>query len=236
MQHESNFIQQLPLFPLSTVLFPGGLLPLRIFEIRYLDMIKRCHANGSAFGVVTTMPSSWDTPTKPGFDDSSLRSEDEDGIEGFAPETFYPTGTLAHIQQLQHPQPGLISVRCVGGQRFKILTSEQKKFGLWLADIMLIDHDPVIPVPADLIPASETLQQLVRSMEQQLDHISKMPLLPPYHWNDCGWVSNRWCELLPVETVEKQRLMSLDNPLVRLELISDILGQMGLSQTLQFPL
>ncbi len=236
MQQESNFLKQLPLFPLPTVLFPGGLLPLRIFEIRYLDMIKRCHGSNSPFGVVATMPSEWDVaPARPEFDDSTLRSEDEDGIEGFAPETFHPIGTLAYIHQLERPQPGVMSIRCSGGQRFQIHACEQRKFGLWVADVMLLDNDPVIPVPVDLIPTSETLQQLVRSMEQQLDNISNMPIAPPYHWNDCGWLSNRWCELLPVDTVEKQRLMSLDNPLVRLELISDILEQMGLSQSTQSP-
>lgn len=234
MNEALPLIKQLPLFPLPSVLFPGGLLPLRIFEVRYLDMIKRCHRAKVPFGVVATMPSPWDTTPRPQFEESRVRrNDDDDGIEGFAPETFHPIGTLAYINQVERPQPGVMTIRCTGGQRFQIHACQQRRFGLWVADVALLDNDPTIPVPPDLIPSSETLQQLVRSMEQQLDNIAQMPLALPYHWNDCGWLSNRWCELLPVDAEQKQRLMSLDNPLVRLELVSDMLDHMGLSHPTQ---
>ena len=236
MDEQPSFIKELPLFPLPTVLFPGGLLPLRIFEVRYLDRIKRCYTAKTPFGVVASMSSSWDEVPQSSYKDSRRGgNDDEDGMEGFAPESFHPIGTLAYITHLERPQPGVLAIRCAGHQRFQMDACEQRRFGLWVADVALMDSDPRIPVPADLVSSSETLQQLVRSMEQQLPNISQMPLALPYHWNDCGWLSNRWCELLPVATVEKQRLMSLNNPLVRLELVSDILDQMGLSHSTQSP-
>lgn len=235
MIEQPTLIKQLPLFPLPTVLFPGGLMPLRIFEVRYLDMIKRCYNDKTPFGVVAKMPSAWDQPARRSLEDSRKPLEEDDGIEGFAPETFHPIGTLAYINHLERPQPSVMLIRCAGGQRFQVHAFEQQRFGLWVGDVALVDNDPIIPVPTDLIPSSDTLQQLVSSMEQQLDNIAQMPIALPYHWNDCGWLSNRWCELLPVDTIEKQRLMSLDNPLVRLELVTDLLDQMGLSQSTQSP-
>ncbi len=195
-------------------------------------MVKRCHRDQVPFGVVATLPAPSERSPRAGVEES--RQLDEDGIEGFASETFVQVGSLAYIDQLERPQPGVMSIACTGGQRFQIQSCEQKRFGLWVADVALLDNDPFIPVPPDLIPSSEMLQHLVHNIEQQLDNISQMPIALPYHWNDCGWLANRWCELLPVDAVQKQRLMSLDNPLVRLELIADLLDQMGLSQPQRF--
>lgn len=228
MDTSTQYIQQLPIFPLPLVLFPGGLLPLQIFEVRYLDMIKHCHRDQRPFGVVATLPPPSDRSPRAVVEES--RRLDQDGIEGFAPEMFVQVGCLAHINQLERSHPGVMNIECIGGQRFQIQSCEQKRYGLWVADVVLMDNDPIIPVPPDLIPSSETLQHLVRNMEQQLDNISQMPIALPYHWNDCGWLANRWCELLPVDTMQKQRLMSLNNPLVRLELITDMLDPLGLSR------
>ena len=213
---------RLPLFPLGSVLYPGGLLPLQIFEVRYLDMIRRCHEAGEPFGVVCLSQG------------SEVRRRAASGSaagDGFAPEAFFPLGTLARIDDLQRPQPGLMLIRCTGTQRFRVLRSEQQKFGLWVGDVELIADDAAVPVPGDLAFTREALQALVRNIEHSFELNdeagAELPLLKPYRWDDCGWLANRWCELLPLGAEHKQRLMSLYNPLLRLELVADTLGQMG---------
>ena len=219
---------QLPLFPLQSVLFPGGWLPLRIFEVRYLDMIARRHKAGEPFGVVCL---SEGTEVRRPAASGGVADATRPSGDAFAHEAFYPVGTLASIVQLERPQAGLIVVRCVGTRRFRILRSEQGKFGLWVADVESIEADAVVPVPPDLAFTREALQGLVRDIERSLEQGSEpnaeLPLRKPYRWDECGWLANRWCELLPLNPALKQRFMALDNPLLRLELVADTLGQMG---------
>ena len=215
---------QLPLFPLRSVLFPGGLLPLQIFEVRYLDMIGRRHKAGEPFGVVCLSEGS----------EVRQRAAGPSG-DGFANEVFHPLGTLARIDSLQRPQPGLMRVRCTGMQRFRVLQSAQQKFGLWIADVELIADDPPAPVPDDIAFTRGALQELLRQIEHSVGQSpesgseadAELPLRPPYHWDDCGWLANRWCEMLPIDVALKQRFMALDSPVLRLELVADALGQMG---------
>ena len=218
-------LTQLPLFPLQSVLFPGGALPLRIFEVRYLDMIGRCHKAGEPFGVVCLSEGS-DTRRRAPDDGSGEPTGD-----GFAHEAFFAVGTLARITRFERPQPGLMMIGCVGTQRFRVQRSEQLKHGLWVADVDLIDDDSVVPVPDDLHFTREALQGLVRNIEDSIEQGGEagfeMPLLEPYRWDDCGWLANRWSELLPLAPVLKQRFMALDSPVLRLELVADTLGQIG---------
>jgi Lon protease-like protein len=213
----------LPLFPLQSLLFPGGLLPLRIFEVRYLDMIRRCHEAAQPFGVVCLSQGSEVRRSDPGA---------EPGGDGFAHEEFFPVGTLANIETLQRPQAGLMLIRCIGGQRFRVIRSSQRKFGLWVGDVELIDADIALPLPADLHFTREALQDLVRKIEQSISENpaqvgATMPIAQPYQWDDCGWIANRWSEMLPLNPELKQRFMALESPLLRLELVADTLGQMG---------
>ena len=203
-------LQSLPLFPLGTVLFPGGVLPLRIFEVRYLDMIGRCHKAGAPFGVV------------------SLTQGQEVRQPG-GKETFSPVGTLATIVGFEAPQPGLMVIRAIGAQRFRITASDQLKHGLWVANVQRIDADKVVAIPDDLKNTSTVLYKLIQSLRQSATTPDQMPLQGPWKLDDCGWVANRWCELLPMPVVAKQRLMELDNPLVRLELVSDVLARTGIA-------
>ena len=209
----------LPLFPLGTVLYPDGLLPLRIFEVRYLDLIRKCHKNGAPFGVVCLTEGSEVQKAE------SLKS----GGDGFAHEVFNAVGTLATITEFQASQPGLISIRCKGVQRFKIVKREKLKYGLWVADVSWLDADIAVKVPYDLQASANTLGKLIKSLQQRDVPIEQRPVGAPYRLDDCGWVANRWCELLPISLEMKQRLMELENPVVRLELVSDILEQTGLS-------
>jgi Lon protease-like protein len=212
-------LSSLPLFPLGSVLYPGGLLPLRIFEVRYLDMIGKCHKNGAPFGVVALTA---------GSEVRKAESGKPTG-DGFATEEFCATGTLATITEFSAPQSGLMVIRCVGAQRFNIKSREKLKHGLWIADVERIDEDMSVAVPDDLKGCANALGKLIKSLQDRSIPDDQMPLLPPYQLDDCSWVANRWCELLPLPLELKQRLMELDNPLVRLELVSDILERTGIA-------
>ncbi|TAG32728.1 MAG: peptidase S16 [Polaromonas sp.] len=211
----------LPLFPLGTVLYPGGLLSLRIFEVRYLDMIGKCHKTGAPFGVVALTEGS--EVRKPGVKTPTG--------DGFAQENFSTVGTLATIADFLVPQPGLMVIRCRGTQRFEISKREKLKHGLWIADVTYLQDDQAVTIPDDLQSTADALGKLIKTLQERGDvSAEQMPLLAPYRLDDCGWVANRWCELLPMPPELKQRLMELDNPLLRLELISDILERTGISR------
>lgn len=225
MSTTSPKLAALPLFPLQTVLFPGGLLPLRIFEVRYLDMIGSRHKAGQPFGVVCLSEGSEVRRRATGASDGTPPGD------GFAREAFFPIGTLACIRKFEHPQPGLIMIECVGSQRFRIDRSEQLKHGLWVADVALLADDAEVPVPEDLGFTRKGLQALTRdielSIEQSRESGMEPLMLKPYRWDDCGWLANRWSEMLPLEPELKHRFMSLDSPVLRLELVADTLRQIG---------
>ena len=229
MSTSPTTLTELPLFPLQSLLFPGGALPLRIFEVRYLDMIGRCHKAGQPFGVVCLSEGS-DTRRR-----ASGTAGGKPSGDGFAHEAFFPVGTLARITKFERPQPGLMMIGCVGAQRFRVQRSEQLKHGLWVADVELLADDAEVPVPEDLRFTREALQGLVRNIELSIEQSAEqsgetgfeMPLLKPYRWDDCGWLANRWCEMLPLQPELKHRFMALDSPVLRLELVADTLGQIG---------
>ena len=203
-------LQSLPLFPLGAVLFPGGVLQLRVFEVRYLDMIGRCHKAGAPFGVV-------------------LLTQGSEVRQPGGKEAFSSIGTLATISELENPRPGLMMIRASGAQRFRITASDQLKHGLWIADVERLPADMSVSIPDDLRVTSRALGKLIASLQQKTDAPGQMPLQGPWRLDDCGWVANRWCELLPLPMPLKQRMMELDNPLVRLELVSDVLARTGIT-------
>ena len=204
-------LQSLPLFPLGAVLFPGGVLQLRVFEVRYLDMIARCHKAGAPFGVV-------------------LLTQGSEVRQPGRKEAFSKVGTLATISEVEHPRAGLMMIRASGAQRFRITASDQLKHGLWIADVERLPADMAVPVPDDLKITATALGKLIHSLQQKADPPGQVPLQRPWRLDDCGWVANRWCELLPLPVPLKQRLMELDNPLVRLELVGDVLARTGIAQ------
>ena len=222
---EKLSLQSLPLFPLGSVLFPGGLLPLRIFEVRYLDMIGKCHKNGAPFGVVSLIEGS--EVRKPATASKDASAGPPSG-DGFAVEVFNAVGTLALIKEFSAPHPGLMMVRCTGQQRFTITRREKLKHGLWVADVECVPDDQVIAIPDDLKSVASALAGVIKALQLRAMPADEMPFLPPYELEDCAWVGNRWCELLPMPPDAKQRLMALDNPLVRLELVSDMLARAGI--------
>jgi Lon protease-like protein len=196
------------------VLFPGGFLPLRIFEVRYLDLIGKCRKTDEPFGVVC------------------LTRGSEVRKAGAEAEAFAAIGTLALIREFNAPQPGLMQIECTGAQRFRIHASTQQKHGLWTADIEVIADDLPTEVPDDLRHIADALKRVIDSLEerrrQQAAPGHRPPIQPPYRFDDCGWIANRWCELLPAPPELKQRLMELDSPLMRLELVGDLLARTGI--------
>ena len=215
---EALKLNSLPLFPLGTVLYPGGVLPLQIFEVRYLDMIARCYKTGAPFGIITLTEGA----------EVRLPKDNGPSGDGFAAESFGNVGTLASIAELSVPQPGLMVIRCVGQHRFNISMREKLRHGLWIANVTRLDDDMVVPVPYDLQRTADALGKIIKRLNERDELNRPRLMLPPYRLDDCGWVANRWCELLPMPVEVKQRLMELDNPLVRLELVTDILDRSGI--------
>lgn len=196
---------QTPLFPLRSVLFPGGLLALRIFEPRYLDMVRRCQARGEPFGVVALIEG-----------DEVRRRQGE----GFQREAFHDIGTLAGIEHVEQIQAGLLLMRARGGERFRLHGPRCLSHGLWVADVERLAADPPVAVPEDLRSAARELRDLLSSLAERAAP-EQLPVQPPFQWDDAGWLANRWAELLPMPADERQRLMAMDNPLLRLELVVD---------------
>lgn len=202
-------LQELPLFPLNTVLFPDGSLRLQIFEVRYLDLIGKCYKNGTPFGVVSLVAG------------HEVRQRDAAQADGFVQERFADVGTVAHISEYAAPQAGLMVIRCTGGTRFRIHGRRQLKHGLWVADVEYLPPDQASPIPTDLQPVAHALAHV---LEEEGEPNADMPVLAgPYRLDDCGWVANRWCDLLALPAAQKQALLQLDSPLLRLELVGDLL-------------
>lgn len=197
----------LPLFPLQTVLFPGGLLALKVFEARYLDLMGRCLRERSGFGVVALQQG----------------REVRAGTEGEV--KLAPAGVVAELIDVDSPQSGILQVRCRGTHRFHLHGSTQQSDGLWIGEISHEADDPTAPTPPELQASAEGLARAVASLQQQG---TTVPFLEPYHYDDAGWVANRWCELLPIPLTARQKLMELDDPVIRLRLVDDFLRQRGI--------
>ncbi|CAM3723663.1 LON peptidase substrate-binding domain-containing protein [Polynucleobacter antarcticus] len=195
--------QKVPLFPLGTVLFPGGVIALKIFEARYLDMIKRCMREKTEFGVVSII--------------QSADPERED-----APVVFSSIGTLAQIEDFDPIQPALYMTRSLGTQRFKILSTQQEPDGLWMGEIELLENDPLIPIPQEHQSISALLEEIIAVIKNE-DLLGDAPFKQPYKIDDCGWVANRLAELLPISLEQKNHLLGQINPRIRLDLITEII-------------
>lgn len=199
----------IPLFPLNAVLFPEGVLSLQIFEVRYLDMIGKCIDSAQPFGVVTLTQG------------SEVRKPEQD-------EIFAEVGTLAVVRKSHAPMPGLLQILCTGSTRFRVASRERLKNGLWVGQVMPLQDDQVVAIPDELRNTADALGELLASLTDDAVPAEEIPVLPPYRFDDCGWVANRWCDLLALDADEKLRLLVLDNPLLRLELVQDILIDQGL--------
>ena len=194
--HNIAPMERIPLFPLSHGVFPNGVLRLQIFEVRYLDLIRRCHRENTPFGVA------W------------LAQGNEVTVPGQTPR-LHPMGTLAHIEDLQTVQAALLRVRCVGGRRFKLGAIQAGPFGVWYGEVEYLPEDLPVTIPPDLQPLANRLGKgIAQAQSDQL--LDQLPLQAPYRLDECGWVANRWAELLPLTAEEKLELLAEVDPRVRL--------------------
>ena len=191
----------LPLFPLQLVLYPDAQLGLKVFEARYLDLVAACLRSRQPFGVVC------------------LRQGSEAG-PGSKVVTFESVGVLAHINEVDAEQVSVLQVRCTGGQRFRIAkTPTQGDNGLWMAKVDLIPADPLRPPGPATLQTVTALAEAIRKLQARAHE----PFAAPYRLDDAGWVANRWCELLPLPLAAKQKLMELEDPVIRLSLVDGYL-------------
>lgn len=204
----------LPLFPLNVVIFPEGLLPLRIFEARYLDMVSACLRNKTTFGVVAVYT---DNNTADNNTEEAGLADNKTVIP------FAKVGTEFTILDADVTTPGLITIRCLGQHRFLVNSATQQKDGLWIGEVEDIANEMSMPIPDDLQLTQMHLERLIAALSVQGVTELDMPISKPYKLQDCSWVANRWCEIINMPLIQKQRMLELDSPLVRLELVQDIL-------------
>ncbi len=196
---------ELPLFPLQTVLFPGGLLSLKVFEARYLDLASTCLREQRPFGVV------------------ALRKGQEVRRGGDESVVFEDVGVVAEILELDGAQPGILHLRCRGTQRFRIEGTRQQADGLWIGQVERLADD-------EAVPPAEAMHETVRGLANAIASLKGKGVEPfeaPYQFDNAGWVANRWCEILPIPLAAKQRLMELTDARVRLGLVDEFLRGQG---------
>jgi Lon protease-like protein len=203
MENFNDALRKIPLFPLETVLFPDGVIALKIFEARYLDMIKNCMRENTEFGVV------------------SIIKELDNNNEALS-TTFSPIGTLAQIEDFDPVQPALYITKSLGTKRFKLLKSNQEPNGLWVGEVELLDRDPVMPIPDEHLKMAKLLDEIITVLQSE-DLLSESSFKEPFKIDDCGWVSNRFAELLPISLAQKNHLLAQTNPRIRLDLITEII-------------
>jgi Lon protease-like protein len=192
----------LPLFPLRTVLFPGGLLSLKVFEARYLDLVGTCLRESRPFGVIAL---------RHGNEVRIEPDEHKVALEG--------TGTLAELIDVDSASAGILQVRCRGTHRFGRGDTSQRADGLWLADATLIEDDEEMLPDARYTGTVRGLANAIAMLKQR----GADPFLEPHLFDQAGWVANRWCEILPISLAAKQKLMELPDPQMRLQLVDEFL-------------
>lgn len=186
----------IPLFPLNTVLFPGGMLPLKLFEQRYLDMAAACLKDGAPFGICLIA----------------------DGAEVGDAARPHPVGTLATIAEWEMEQLGILMIAARGGRRFRILESRVGPGKLLEGKVELLAETP----PAALPPERERLLPLLRRI---VGDLGPQRIPEPHRYDEAEWVGYRLCEVLPVQNLAKQKLLELEDPLARLEVLEQYLDQ-----------
>lgn len=185
------------LFPLKTVLYPGGPLALRVFEPRYLDMVSECMRTSSSFGVVAI---------------------DAGGETGAA--TIHETGTLARIVDWYQERDGILGIVAIGLSRFRVLRSSVKPDGLRVADIELVRAETACEVPERFCYMSELMESII---DQLGDHYA----LIDKHFGDASWLGFRFAEILPISLGDKQRYLESNDAIGRLAALAPVLNALS---------
>ncbi len=176
------------------MLFPGGPLPLRIFEARYVDMISHCLKENASFGVLLI----------------------REGNEAGTPATTHEVGTLARIVDWYQGSDGLLGVTAVGTHRFRLLSAERQPDGLNVGTVELLPDETPMVLPEQYAPLTEILEAI-------LDDLGRLYEGGERHFDDAGWVANRFIEILPIAMEQKQLCLESANQQQRLELVSEVL-------------
>jgi len=184
---------KVPLFPLHAVLYPGGPLPLRIFESRYLDMISACLKEDSLFGIVLI----------------------KDGSETGEART-YDVGTLARIDDWYQGSDGLLGVTAIGEQRFRLLRSTRQNDGLMIGEIELLGADAPQEMPEEFRPLAQILAGVLDDLGKLYETLAK-------DYGDAGWVAYRFAEILPISPEQRQSCLETNDPLQRLRKMREVL-------------
>jgi len=185
-----------PLFPLNTVLFPGGPLPLRIFETRYLDMVRHCMRERCPFGVLL------------------IRTGSEIGAGGVG-ETC-AVGTTARIVDFNALPDGLLGITCLGERKFSVTKHWQQDDGLHVGDVKFAAADEPVDLPGEYQHLGELLRKV-------LPELGELYAGVPKHFADASWVGYRLAEILPIALSEKQYCLELDDPLARLARLNPLI-------------
>jgi len=184
-----------PLFPLGTVLFPGGPLALRIFEPRYVDMVGRCMKDGTGFAVVLIV---------------------EGREAGSGALTTAAVGTEARIVDFNRLEDGLLGLSCIGGERLRVMRAWRQDDGLNLAEVTPLAPDPAVAIPEDCAHLTEALRRLYPDLGEPYASIAPQ-------FDDAAWVGNRLAELAPLEPALKQGLLELEDPVERLRYLAPMI-------------
>lgn len=188
---------EIPLFPLGTVLFPDGLLQLKVFEARYMDMVARCLKGGEPFGVCLI----------------------REGQEVGTPAEPHPLGTLATIVDWNMPEPGMLFISTRGGRCFRILERHIEPDRLQTAKVEWLPESPSFAVPPTMSDMLPLLRAVVADGGED-------DFALPHRFDDAAWVGHRFAELLPISNEARYALLDLqDDPLSRLEIIHKYLKQ-----------
>ena len=194
----------IPLFPLSHGVFPDGMLQLQIFEVRYLDLIKRCHRDQTPFGVT------W------------LKAGSEVQVPGEQPQ-MHSHGCLAHIREFEQVQPALLRIICQGGLRFQLHEVNPGPFGVWQGKVTYQAQDTPVDIPEQWQEHADRLGAWIATAQKK-GLQDRLPLFAPYHLDECGWVANRFAEVLPAETEQKMEWLTQTDPLNRLVSVASFLA------------
>jgi uncharacterized protein len=197
--HSMN--ETLTIFPLGTVLFPGGVLPLRIFEARYVDMVRQCMRNDLPFGVCRII---------------------ESGAAG-EPVQHELLGCSTRIVNFDSEESGILSIRTIGERRFKILKKEIDSKGVIKAEVEWLEVEPDHAIPAEMFRCRDVVEQVIEELVETEDDPMKKVLEPPYLLGSASWVSHRLCEILPFAAGSKQAMLELDDALQRLSIVNQVL-------------
>lgn len=187
-------MSSIPLFPLNLVLFPDGPLPLRIFETRYYDMVRRCMREGYGFGVV------------------AIREGREVGL---GDTDLYEVGTMAEITDFHQLADGLLGLSCVGRQRFRIVQRSRQADGLNLGEVDWMNPAPAVDIPARHARLSKLLSTVLPQLGEVYANIDM-------RLDDAAWVGHRLAEILPIPLADKQTYLEIDDPIERLDRLAAV--------------